>query len=56
MVRLAESSTILLVGAMAVRSSDEKHGAMAAGRDKKHERGDGILNSVKVRKRVMNVC
>jgi hypothetical protein len=49
MVRLAELSTILGIGAMAVRSSDEKHGAMAAGSDKKHERGDGISNSVKVR-------
>jgi hypothetical protein len=49
MVRLAESSTIFGVGAMAARSSDEKHGAMAAGSDKKHERGDGISSSVKVR-------
>jgi hypothetical protein len=49
MVRLAELSTILGVGAMVVRSSDEKHGAMAAGSNKKHERGDGISNSVKVR-------
>ena len=49
MVRLAESSTILGIGAMAVRSSDEKHGAMAAGCDKKQERGDGISNSVEVR-------
>ena len=51
-----ESSTILGVGAMAVRSSDEKHGAMTAGSDKKHGRGDGISNSVKVSKRVTNVC
>ena len=49
MVRLEDSLTILEVGAMAVRSSNEKHGAMAAGSDKKHERGDGISNSVKVR-------
>jgi hypothetical protein len=56
MVRLAELSTILGVGAMAVRSSDERHGAMAAGSDKKHERGDGISNLDKVPKRVMNVC
>jgi hypothetical protein len=49
MVRLAESSTILGIGAMAVRSSNKKHGAMAAGSDKKHERGDGISNSVKER-------
>jgi len=49
MVRLEDSSTILGVGAMAVRSSDEKHGAMAAGSNKKHERGDRISNSVKVR-------
>ena len=44
MVRLEDSSTILGVGAMAVRSSDEKHGAMAAGSNKKHERVDGISN------------
>ena len=49
MVRLAELSTILGIGATAVRSSDEKHGATAAGSDKKHERGDGISNSVKER-------
>ena len=49
MVILEDSSTILGVGAMAVRSSDEKHGAMATCSDKKHERGDGISNSVKVR-------
>jgi hypothetical protein len=48
MVMLAESSTILGIGAMAVRSSDEKHDAMATGSDKKHERGDRISISVKV--------
>jgi len=46
MVRLEDLSTILGGGAMAVRSSNEKHGAMAAGIDKKHKRGDGILISV----------